>query len=199
MLLRLLTLGAGLTMACAAIPADAAVTFSGSLFNTNPPAAAGGRCSPSALTVSISPPLGSSVGSSNFGAFSAIMSHCINPPLPTSYANGRFAFDFGAGNTLLGTYSGTLSATSTAGVFANLEDYLITGGTGEFLGAMGTLTGVGTVTFASNAPPTSFQTITGSISAVPEPSTWGLMLFGFAALGVTLRRTSEAGKPSLAA
>lgn len=191
MFFRVLTLALGLGTALAATPATASVTFSGSLFNTNPPAAAGGRCSPSALTVSISPSLGSSVGSSNFGAFSAVMSHCINPPLPTSYSNGQFAFDFGAGNTLLGTYDGTLSATSTAGVFANLENYLVTGGTGEFLGAMGALTGFGTVTFASNAPPASTQTITGTISAVPEPSSWVLMLIGFGGLGYALRRRRD--------
>lgn len=193
MYIRALTLGVGLIAAFAVTPASAAVTFSGSLFNTNPPAASGGRCSPGALTVSINPSLGSSVGSSNFGTFSADMSHCINPPLPTTYSNGQFAFDFGAGNTLLGTYGGTLSATSTAGMFANLENYLITGGTGEFLGATGSLTGIGTVTFARNAPPTSIQTINGSISAVPEASTWALMLLGFAAMGVAARRARNNG------
>ena len=168
-------------------PASATI-FTGSLLNTNPPAAAGGRCSPAALTVSIGPSLGVSSGSSNLGTFSADMSHCINPPLPTGYSNGLFAFDFGAGDILSGTYGGTLSGTDTAGVFANLENYLVTGGTGQFAGVVGSLTGVGTVTFAAGVPPTSRQTITGSFSVpVPEPSTWAMMLAGFGALGANLR------------
>ena len=38
----------------------------------------------------------------------------------------------------------------------------------------------------------------GVIAAVPEPSTWGLMLFGFGAMGVSLRRRRRRGLPILA-
>lgn len=182
------------TIAVAALAAGSAegAVFSGTLFNTNPPAAAGGRCAPTALTVSISPSLGSSVGASNVGAFSATMSHCINPPLPTSYSNGIFSFDFGAGDLLTGTYDGVLSGTTTAGVFDNLENYIVTGGAGRFANFAGNLTGTGTVTFAPGSLPASRQSITGNIAAVPEPTTWAMMLIGFGAIGLTFRRRQAA-------
>ena len=180
-----------------AVPANA-VVFAGSLFNTNPPAAAGGRCAPEALTVSIAPSLGASTGASNFGAFSATMSHCINLPLPTSYSDGLFSFDFGAGNLLTGTYSGVLSSSGTAGVFNNLENYLVTGGTGQFAGFSGSLTGTGTVTFAAGVPPASQQAISGDIGAVPEPASWMMMLIGFAGVGHKLRRRSATSNPTFA-
>ena len=172
-------------------PAQGAV-FSGTLYNTNPPASPSGRCAPTASTVSISPSLGASVGASNIGAFSATMSHCINPPLPTSYSNGIFSFDFGAGDLLTGTYDGVLSASGTAGVFDNLESYIVTGGTGRFANFAGSLTGTGTVTFAPGSLPASQQSITGNIGAVPEPTTWAMMLIGFGAIGVSFRRRRTA-------
>lgn len=189
---------ATIVVGLAAAPARAATVFSGALFNTNPPAAAGGRCAPAALTVSISPSLGASSGVSNLGAFSAIMSHCINPPLPTGYSLGMFAFDFGAGDLLTGTYDGVLSASGTAGLFNNFENYLVTGGTGRFAGFAGSLTGTGTVTFAANTPPRSLQLIRGSIGAVPEPKSWAMLLLGFGAVGYQLRRRRAAVRVTIA-
>ncbi len=186
--LRPLFIAAAVAGRCAS-PLSAAA-FSGSLLNTNPPAAAGGRCAPSS-TVSISPTLGTSSGSSNFGAFAATMSHCIDLPLPATYTNGLFSFDFGAGDLLTGTYSGALTASATAGEFNNLENYIVTGGTGRFSSFAGLLTGSGTVTFAPGAAPVSRQTITGTVAAVPEPGSWSMMLLGFGAVGYTIRRRAK--------
>ncbi len=181
-------LAAGLAQAA---PVAALTTvFEGSLTNTNPPAAAGGRCAP-ALTVNIGPDLGIAAGTSNLGAFVPTNSHCIVPPLPTTYFDGRFSFDFSGGDILLGTYSGTLSATDQPGAFANLQSFVVTGGTGRFANATGGFTGIGSVVFAPGAPPFSFETLSGTleISAVPEPAGWTLLIGGFAAVGYALRRS----------
>src|SRR6476659_4151233 len=81
---------------------SATVALSGSFQNTNLPASPAGRCAPAALTVSIGPGSGMVSGNSNLGSFTPTASHCINPPLPTTYFNGLFSFDFGAGEFLTG-------------------------------------------------------------------------------------------------
>ncbi len=181
-------------VAGAASPA-AAVVLSGTFTNTNAPAAAIGRCAPAARTVSIGPGLGVTVGTSNFGDFVATASHCINPPLPAPYADGLFSFDFGAGNTLVGSYFGMLAATASPAQFANTQNYTVTGGTGRVLGASGSFTGLGTVTFAQGGAPSSFQTLAGNITApgVPEPGAWMLLIAGFGMTGAVMRRAGRIG------
>ena len=90
---------------------------------------------------------------------------------------------------LSGTYTGTLGATGTPGTFANTQQFVVTGGTGRFLGSSGSFTGTGTVIFATGVPPISFETLAGTIDApaVPEPMTWMLMLTGFGLTGGALR------------
>ncbi len=176
-----------------AVPATAAtIEFNGSYTQQNPPAAATGRCAPAARTVTFGPTIAPASGISTLGAFAPSGSHCINPPLPTSYAEGLFTFDFGMGDLITGSYAGILSATADPQAFANLQDYLVTGGTGRFAGATGSLQGIGTVTFQPGVLPTSFQTVTGliSVTAIPEPGSWITMIAGFAMLGASLRRRS---------
>jgi hypothetical protein len=40
--------------------------------------------------------------------------------------------------------------------------------------------------------------LTGSITAIPEPATWAMMLLGFAALGFAGYRQARAGRAALA-
>ena len=164
-------------------------TLTGSYTNTNQPASTTGRCAPSARTVNIGPSFGSVSGGSNLGIFTPTASHCINPPLPAPYTNGLFSFDFGADDLLTGSYDGALTASSNPTVFTNLQNYLITGGTGRFLNAAGSFTGTGTVTFAPNQLPFSTQVLSGNFSAgaVPEAATWIMMLLGFGAVGSSIR------------
>ncbi|QXQ08678.1 PEPxxWA-CTERM sorting domain-containing protein [Sphingosinicellaceae bacterium] len=43
----------------------------------------------------------------------------------------------------------------------------------------------------NGAPPISFLDGVSLTAAVPEPATWGLMLVGFGAVGITARRRSN--------
>ena len=180
--MRNLTTASLFLLAAMALPAAASpVAFSGSTDNTNAPGAPGGRCAP-ALTVSIGP--GGTSGTSNFGDFSFSASHCIASPPPASYFGGEFDFMFTNGDQLLGTYTGTLTATADPTVFDNVQSYVVTGGTGHFADATGTFTGIGTVTRAPGLPAMSEQTFSGTLNGVPEPVTlfvFGAGLFGLAA------------------
>lgn len=168
------------------------VAFSGSYSNQNPPAEQSGRCAPAARTVTFGPSIAPASGSSSLGSFAPSGSHCITPPLPTSYSDGLFSFDFGSGDVLTGTYSGTLTATAVPGQFANTQDYIVTGGSGRYAQAEGSFQGVGTVTFAPEALPSSLQTLSGSITApgIPEPATWAMLIGGFGMLGFAARARS---------
>jgi PEP-CTERM motif len=176
-------------LTCAGQAAALSTAFTGSLTNTNAPAAPGGRCAP-ALTVNIGPGFGTASGASNLGSLVPTDSHCIIPPLPTSYFDGQFSFDFSGGDVLVGTYAGSLSATGQPGVFANLQQFLVTGGTGRFANTTGSFNGIGNVVFAPGALPSSFATLSGrlEIGSVPEPSTWVMLISGFALSGCALRR-----------
>ena len=47
-------------------------------------------------------------------------------------------------------------------------------------------------TTAQNSGPRPFDNYTVQIAVVPEPATWGMMILGFAAAGVGLRRRTQA-------
>ena len=154
-----------LLCAATSYPALAAtVMFSGTFQNTNPPASPTGRCAPAALTVNIGPGLGIVSGASNLGAFTPTTSHCINPPLPTSYSDGLFLLRLSqTGNILTGSYFGVLSLSGTPGVFNNVQNFTALGGSGTFLNATGVFTGLGTVTFAQGQPPFSTEALSGML------------------------------------
>ena len=172
------------------VPCEAAtVSFAGSYSQQNPPSAASGRCAPARRTVTYGPAIAPVAGTSNLGSFLPSGSHCID--LATgAYGDGLFSFDFGLGDALDGTYSGALTPTADPRQFANLQNFLVTGGSGRFAGATGAFTGIGTVTFAMGALPSAFETISGTIDipSIPEPSAWASMMLGFAAIGLARRR-----------
>lgn len=183
------SIAVGLLLLAGTPAAAATIAFQGSYAHQNPPASLTGRCAPGARTVTFGPGIAPASGMSNLGAFLPGGSHCILPPLPTDYFDGQFTFDFGAGDTLLGTYGGTLSATSDPTVFANVQNYIVAGGTGRFLGASGNFVGEGLVTFVPGSMPSSTQTLSGTINApaIPEPATWAMMIMGLGLCGLASR------------
>lgn len=183
----LLFAGTILTPAAPAHAADYIIT--GTRENVNvPPVPGTGRCAP-ANTVVIAPGALSSTGTSNFGNFTSTQSHCIAGPPPNPTYDGIFSYDFGAGNTLLGIYTGLVSVTGTPGIFTGEEFLTVTGGTGNFLGATGFIDAIGTITFG-NGLASYDGTLSGrlTIPGVPEPASWGMMIGGFALAGAAARR-----------
>ncbi len=113
------------------------ITFIGSRDTVNGPPAAPdiGRCgapAPPNLLVTLT-----GTGTSNVGSFTATDSHCVNAATGEVF-NGLFAWDFGGGNTFFGTFLGTVTM-PTPGVLAFSETFTLTGGTGLFAGASGSL------------------------------------------------------------
>lgn len=176
-------------LASFAMPASAAtMAFTGTRTNADTPGAPSARCG-TRLTISIRNSTAStSTGTSNFGAFDPTLSHCIQLPLPAPYDLGEFLFDFASGNTLFGTYTGLLTF-NAPGIFDNVQNYVITGGTGLFTGATGTFVGTGTLGFTTGVP-RGEQSFRGTInvSPVPEAATWTMMIVGFGAVGTACRR-----------
>jgi hypothetical protein len=199
-MVRSMVAGAALAALFASQAAAGTVMFAGFYENSNPPAAIEGRCAPAARTVTFGPGIGIAAGGSNLGDFTPAGSHCIVPPLPTTYDQGLFTFDFGNGNSLGGTYSGQLSATMAPNIFDNVQNFIVTGGTGRFVGASGLLTGIGTVRFEPGQLPYSWQELSGTLNlpAIPEPATWGMMLLGFGAVGAASRRERRQVRIALA-
>jgi len=181
-LFKLVGGAAALALSCGAIPANATVlSFSGSMTGIS----TGGpdpTCAPLAFRTSIDP--STSVGASSLGSFTYSSNICQG----AGPINGIFAIDF-ANGSISGTQTGTATPTSTAGLFDVLLSYDILAGTGDFLGATGSFTGMGTAD--TRIPPTQLSlAFTGNIDApaVPEPASWALMILGFGAIGWGSRR-----------
>lgn len=181
-------MAAGLAAGQATAASAAIVAFSGARTNMDSPGPQSARCG-ARTTINIRNSANStSTGTSNFGGFAATLSHCIQLPPPVAYDLGEFSFDFASGDQLFGTYSGTLTF-NAPGVFNILQDHLVTGGTGLFLGATGAFTSMGTLSFVTGVP-TGQQTFDGTLNApgIPEPASWAMMVAGFGLVGATLRR-----------
>lgn len=185
-------------------PASAVtVIFSGSRTNVDAPGAPAARCG-SRATSSIrhEPPTATSVGISNFGTFTPTLSHCIQLPLsmtgPSPFDLGEFVFAFASGDSLFGTYSGSLSPLAP-GQFSVSQTHIVTGGTGFFNGASGSFDSSGMLSFLSGSP-TVTQTFSGvlNVAAVPEPGTWATMIFGFGIIGWVIRGRSRRLRAALA-
>jgi hypothetical protein len=175
------------------VPAPAATTlpFDATVFLSGGGASPGGRCAPD-LTITNA---NVTETYSNLGSFVFNMSECIKPPPPTTTYDGQFSFVFGNG-TLIGTSYSIISSTAVAGVFNLDGEYTITDGTGFFDGATGVLVSRGQLD-RRNFPPDAIAmlTLVGSVTMVPEPATYGLLLAGLGVIGLAARRRSGAGTP----
>ena len=201
---RLSSFAAAAVLAVAA-PASA-VVFSGTFINTNAPAAPGGRCPALTVTIGNFGPF-HATGTSTLGAFSAAQSHCLasGPPVAVGaaavpYFSGLFTYTFAHG-TLSGTYDGLLTNSGVRGVIDNVQNFVVTGGTGRFAGATGAFTGTGGITFASGPPAATLTIAGGSITApgIPEPDTWTLLIAGFGLTGALMRRAGRSTAGAVAA
>ena len=174
-------------------PGDAAsIVFSGSRTNVDAPGTPAARCGARTTTsVRHDPPTATSLGFSNFGGFTPTLSHCIQLPLamvgPSPFDLGEFVFDFASGDSLFGTYSGSLSPLSP-GQFSVSQTHMVTGGTGFLAGATGSFDSSGTLSFLTGRPVVS-QTFSGvlNVAAVPEPAAWAMMIVGFGVVGGAIR------------
>ncbi len=174
----------------------------------NPPGT--GRCAtiprdpPYTATVDIVPGPGipSSSGSEDmFGTFQASMSHCIVTVPPTPFEQGIFSWAFDGGDLLEGIYTGEVLATATPNFFDATIAYVVTGGTGQFLGASGSMAEIGSFLRGPNPQgPGSITDWTGTFTgrldlpAVPEPATWAMMIVGFGLVGRAARRRVQASR-----
>jgi hypothetical protein len=79
-------------------------------------------------------------------------------------------------------------------VATNFFTFSITGGTGLFNGATGTLSGPGSVTFLQGGFTSGTNTLNGTITTVPEPTTMLLLGTGLAAVVAKVRKRRKADK-----
>ena len=187
------TLAAGLQ---AALPATAAVyLFSGTRVNIGPGTVPGvGRCVPAYYSTTVFTP-GSFVsgGNSNFGGYQLSASHCNLSGPPTMFVDGVAELLFDAGDQLFATYAGGQSPGAVPGTLSVFSDWVVTGGTGRFRAASGTISHIGTLQVGMyQGVPSGFYegTFHGllDLPAVPEPAAWGMLLLGFGLIGHRLRR-----------
>ena len=196
--MRLALTIAAFALATTAPAVAATLSFSGTFVNSNAPGAPGGRCSGLTVNIGNTAPF-QATGTSNLGTFTSVQSHCLDGPPPIGvgapdrpYYDGLFTYTFSGGATLSGTYAGLLTNAGTTGVIDNVQNFIVTGGSGSFRGATGAFTGVGDIRFAGG-PPVGTLTITNGIitNAVPEPAAWTMMITGFGAIGSLMRGRSR--------
>jgi hypothetical protein len=139
-------------------------------------------------------------GVSTLGSFQVAGSQDsdFTDPLHQIVSNGLFTQDYGGGATLVGTFSGTATATSATSAEATLLIPFI-GGTGALSGVIGgSGTATVTVEFVSTNPDQSQNftyalSLVGSLEVVPEPSSLALLVNGLVAAAAFFRRSASVG------
>ncbi len=181
--LRILHVALGLIALACALPAKADVlSFTGGLTGRGV-VGADASCAP-LFRGTIAP--ASSTGISSLGGFTYGHTACT-----AGAAGGRvfgtFNIDFGS-DGFEGTFDGLASPTATPPLSDLNLLYTILGGTGRFLGATGTFTGIGTADPRIRPSIVSLD-LNGTINApaVPEPGTWALLILGFGMVGASMR------------
>jgi len=156
-------------------------TFDGSPAVPNP-----ARCgTPAPPNLFLDLPAGSGV--SNLGAFTHKDSHCTNVATGNIF-NGLFDWDFGGGDTIFGTFLGTITLPPVNGVASFVETFTLTGGTGRYLDSSGSFLATGSVTFKPNGLADSHLEFRGLITTVPEPAALALLALGLVGMAAGRRR-----------
>jgi PEP-CTERM motif len=185
------------------------VPFNGTRYENQPAASPGGPCSP-VPTLSVNNVIGIATGTSNLGGFTVNESGCLHTPFPATLTDGLFTWTFTDGDTLDGTWSGydtrvnvpiaQCSGNQGTSSICHLETinetYLVTGGTGGFLDATGTIveTGIGLSNGVFSVNTFSFSgSLTGpDLVATPEPGTLALAGTGLMWAALRFRRPRKA-------
>ena len=169
----------------AALPANADILpFTGSVTGVSTLVGADPTCAPLPFRTAIDP--SSTVGTSSLGSFTLGTRTCI--ALAGGQSFGTFIIDFGM-DAFSGTFDGGSTPTDTAGISDTAWLFTILAGTGRFAGASGTFDATG-IADARTRPTHVSIDFNGNINApaVPEPSSWALMILGFGGIGLVARR-----------
>lgn len=183
---------------CNALPAEAGTTLFSGTAAAQATVQLDASCQPFARFRGIVAP-GNGAGTSNLGSFSYTHNACTQGAVsPLSLQQGTFAIDFSNGG-IFGTFTGeTRPRVGTPGLNDQVFAYLITGGSGRYAGASGGFGNIGTVDTRGGPPSRLSFNFDGAITAaaVPEPTTWAMLILGFFAVGAALRAKAKP-KPSL--
>ena len=120
--------------------------------------------------------IGTADGTSSIGAFEPVQQHCNSPPIPDvipttrTLTLGQFAWDFGGGDILRGTYDGLILGDPP--VLNILATYTVDGGEGRFRHATGTI-----AADADVVPGPVFTTSWDFVGTIDTPAPGALALF----------------------